>query len=609
MRALFYFWFLFLCITQCYTQLYVGPNSYVFVNDQYVTVNQDVNLSATGNVFLRREAQLLQRTTGSSTNSGQGSLSLFQEGTVNNFQFNYWCSPVGSTSGGAGNGNFSILQFQRPTGVITSSPVTTTSGVNGTTTNTSLQLSSYWIFKFLSSDAYSQWFPVGTASNIAPGEGFTMKGVSGTDNTEAMADGIDNNPGSNQRYDFRGKPNDGNITITVANNKLTLTGNPYPSAIDLSQFLTDAVNCTGTAYFWQHDKTVNSHLIADYRGGYGTYTPVSRSGTGIYVPAQYFAFDGSGNQIGGPLGIAPMIERFFAPIGQGFSIMGNSLGTTVTMRNNYRVFRKEGVVNQSQFERNGASTENSGVPNNLGYIPSVSGFDYTTVSLDPAPQIRFSTVLNNQAVREVALGFDEMATDGEDHAMDGLSVGGAATADMYFLINEKPYVINVIDFDISKRLPIGFKNNAQATYKISVSEILNFDEAENVYIFDKETQMYHDIKNGSYEFTLPAGEHNDRYEITFINQILSTPTLTATDFDILQDNAQGQLIIRNPNNIELKDIILFDINGKRIIENLNLDAQTEYRISTQNLSEAVYIVKLITRDNEDFGKKITVFNN
>jgi hypothetical protein len=29
------------------------------------------------------------------------------------------------------------------------------------------------------------------------------------------------------------------------------------------------------AYFWEQDKTVNSHFIADYKGGYGIFFPVS----------------------------------------------------------------------------------------------------------------------------------------------------------------------------------------------------------------------------------------------------------------------------------------------------------------------------------------------
>jgi hypothetical protein len=46
---------------------------------------------------------------------------------------------------------------------------------------------------------------------------------------------------------LEGKPNDGTIPITVLNLQF-LTGNPYPSAIDLSSFLIEQTNCTGIAY-------------------------------------------------------------------------------------------------------------------------------------------------------------------------------------------------------------------------------------------------------------------------------------------------------------------------------------------------------------------------
>ena len=72
--------------------------------------------------------------------------------------------------------------------------------------------------KYIASDQYSEWIHVQSATSINPGEGFTMKGTAGS--------------GDAQRYDFRGKPNNGTISVSVENNQFTLTGNPYPSALD-----------------------------------------------------------------------------------------------------------------------------------------------------------------------------------------------------------------------------------------------------------------------------------------------------------------------------------------------------------------------------------------
>jgi hypothetical protein len=94
---------------------------------------------------------------------------------------------------------------------------------------------------------------VGAATAINAGEGFTMKGTSGNDTTVADAiEGVQNNAGDKQRYDFRGKPNDGNMAIAVSAGNFTLVGNPYPSAIDLNAYLLDPANAAlinGQAYF------------------------------------------------------------------------------------------------------------------------------------------------------------------------------------------------------------------------------------------------------------------------------------------------------------------------------------------------------------------------
>ena len=169
--------------------------------------------------------------------------------------------------------------------------------------------------------------------------------------------------------------------------------------------------------FWEQDKTVNSHLLLNYRGGYGTFSPISRGGTGIYVPATFYSYDISGELL--PLTSSSpnnSYARLFTPIGQGFMIEGNTLGSTVTMKNLYRVFQKENVSN-SIFEKNSIVSNTDNV-NFLRPIMSVSGFDYTTVSKDEVPQIRFNTMLNGEAIKQVVFAFDDEATDGVDHAKD-----------------------------------------------------------------------------------------------------------------------------------------------------------------------------------------------
>lgn len=587
-------------------QLYVKNGSYIFDKGAVVYAKGNLELDTNSNFYLRNEGQFVQGTTSTSTNTGAGKLSVFQEGTSNNFAYNYWCSPVGNASAGVGNEAFGITMLHVPTTNSASTAATITTGYNGSSAAGALTISNYWIFRFLALPDYSGWSHSYNASNIAAGQGFTMKGTSGTDATDVGETDV-NNPGSKQRYDFRGKPNDGDITITVANDNFTLTGNPYPSAIDLSAFLTDATNCTGIAYFWEHDKSVASHALLAYRGGYGTFSPISRGGTGIYVPAKFYSYDISGNLL--PLTESSpnnIYERMFCPVGQGFMIKGNASGTTVTMKNLYRVFHKENALT-SVFEKNATVT----TTDNGDFLPaimSVSGFDYTTVSTAEVPQIRFNTLLNSQAIKQVVLAFDSEATDGVDHAKDAENPD-ETTLDMNFFLNDKDYIISVIQFDENKRLPVTFKSTNNASFKIMVADIINFDQAENIYLYDKVTDLYHDIKNAEYEFILPEGTYSDRFEITFRNDALSVSNPTRENVIVFQNNTSQLMTVSNPNLLDIKSVALFDITGKLLFNKVKLGSASSYEFSTASLSDGVYLVKIQSGDGKSIGQKIIVSSN
>ncbi len=623
---------LFVFTSSINAQLFVKDNSFVynkaslvFVKD-YVNLEGDVDVNGTtGNLYLRNEGQLLQGTTIGSTNTGSGKLSVFQEGTTDNFEFNYWCSPVGNASTFVGNENFDIAMLYRPSDNINSTQNNPTGSYNGI--SNPLRVSKNWIYTFRSNLVYADWVLISDMAYTNPlalksGEGFTMKGTSGADFTYA-GELTYNNPfqpstiippfpgvPSGQRYDFRGKPNDGDITIDLKVGSYTLTGNPYPSAIDLSAFLTNELNCTGIAYFWDQDKGVNSHNVVDYRGGYGTFSPVSRLGTGMYVPAIYNSYNLNGDLIG-LTSSAPnnVFERYFCPIGQGFMLEGNgplAPGTaiTVTMKNSYRAYQKE-IASLSVFERN-TSTTQSQPPAFLPAIQSVSGFDYTTVSTAEVPQIRFNTRLANQAIKQIALGFDSGATDGVDHAKDAESPTESSPLDMYFVLDNKAYIISIIQFDENKRIPVGFRSTINSTAQMTVANMINFSEASEVYLYDKLTQIYHDILNQEYEFPLQIGTVNDRYEITFTNQLLAVDDTIKDNLIIVQNNSNQLLSISNQNLLDIKSVKLYDILGKLVLDKVNLGTETNYEFSTASFSEGVYVVKLETTDNKSVGQKIIV---
>ncbi len=626
---------LFLGITS-QAQMYVSPNTYMYVNDQYVFVTGNVELNATdSNVYLRNNSQLLQGTAAvGGANTGLGALSVYQEGTVNNYQYNYWCSPVGGSLATVGNSPFGITQLGIPntnldTRSFTPAGILPISNYNGVSGNGTLSIAPYWIWTFRSSTTYSQWFQIAAAPTLAAGEGFTMKGTSGSDAFTPFTGSGANNPGSKQRYDFRGKPNDGTINIPVDNLKFTLVGNPYPSAIDINMVLgkdapgPDAIWGTaddigainnpainGTAYFWEQ-VVLNTHLIAGYQGGYGKYTPA-----GGYLRSDIWSYnsDGTQNLDLNPDGGASnqdgtTFKRRFCPIGQGFMVMGTSL-SNVTMQNKFRAYIKEGA---GALETEFAKTNNNTIVSEFyPEIPNVAGTDYTIQKTGYAPQLRINAIVNqNQGFIRTALGFADGFTDGFDRAADAQASSDNAPFSFYHILegSDKEYAMSFAPFDINKKFPVGFRNNAPATYRIKVAHTLyGFDNNQMVYLHDKTTDIYHDIKNAEYEFSLPTGVNNMRYEITFVNATLSTTENITDYFSVYQNNDANVLTIKNPTALSLQSCALYDISGKTIFSKANLGSNLSYEYSTSGLSEGVYIVKLTTETNQVVAKKVSIFN-
>ena len=544
--------------------------------------------------YLRNEGQFLQGTTSSSTNKGTGKLSVFQEGTVNNYAYNYWCSPVGNASVTPGNEDFGITMLSVPTTKTSSSVASILSmnnynGVSGTGT---LSIAPYWIWKFLSSSTYSQWFQTGSTTNISAGQGFTMKGTSGSDATNP-GESVSNNPGSMQRYDFRGKPNDGTITVNVAANNFTLTGNPYPSALHVNAFLLDGSNtaCTAVAYYWEQDKTVNSHYLLAYKGGYGTYAPISIGSSGLYVPATFDTYTSSGtvNTTGTSSGL--VISRKYAPIAQGFMIKGASTGL-VSLNNTHRAYYKESTLSTSRFEKHISSVNQSNSVNS------------TDVS-----HIRLNTSFNNLYTRQVALAFVPGSTDGVDRGIDAESpASNDLPNDSYFVLQNAKYVIQGIEFGMDKRVPLGLKVTDDVIVKFDLADVVNFDNNQDVFIYDSMDGSYHNLKTESYSVPLTTGVYNNRFQITFLGFDLSSNSNALHNFSITQNNSKQLLSISNPNLVDLKSVTLYDISGKVIFEQKALGMKSLLEFPTGSLSEGIYIVKVEPSEGYIVTQKIMVKN-
>ena len=227
-----------------------------------------------GNIDLFGESQLVQDLASILDASSQGWLERDQQGTRSSFNYNYWSSPV---SPGGLNADYSISSVMLDGTTQTPRPIDfggTYFYADGALTSP-IKISTYWLYKFhgLANDYFS-WEWLGKDGLIDVGEGYTMKGTSGS---AAIEDP--------QNYTFKGLPNNGSILMdpmSAAGDGVNyLIGNPYPSAINADQFIRDNLKdvaggenetnvFNGSLYFWSHFAG-STHYLQEYIGGYAVY--------------------------------------------------------------------------------------------------------------------------------------------------------------------------------------------------------------------------------------------------------------------------------------------------------------------------------------------------
>lgn len=576
-----------------FAQLTVTNDAYIFVDGNGFTpapnvaplfVTSDVNLDGpNSNIYLRNEAQLLQDFTATtSTNTGTGQLSLYQTGTVNQWSYNYWCSPVGNNSVAVGNENARVALLNDATSLIASTPAAFTGGYDGSASP--LTISNRWLWTYQTSSDYADWVYVGATGGIAPGLGFTMKG-NGTGTT------------GSQVYDFRGKPNNGSMSHPMLAGDFTLVGNPYPSALDSAAFIHDADNVNeilGTIFYWEQDGNVASHYIADYIGGYHEFT-INAGGTVISNAfAQFQTYDGAGNIVGippGPPGGTKQARRYI-PVGQGFMVEGHASPTTnlVTVKNAHRVYQKEGA--NSYFFRSNDSDSDNENDTNLGIQYQDNGLpivpsDYKRFRIN----VDFSTS-EAQYTRQLLLNFHDSATFEHDRGLE-LHRADNLSSDAYFVQAEDNFSGLAYPFTEELTIPLTIDIESQQPLRFRIFDIQNFDDSQAIYIHDIVNDIYVDLRQQDYEINIEPGNYTDRFEIVFTPQgTLGIDEFDVTSLTIRQDNGNHQLVLQNPNSLDIKTVEIFDVAGKRILKGDYDTVETQYSLSTALISDGVYVVNV-----------------
>ncbi|MGB5419659.1 LamG-like jellyroll fold domain-containing protein, partial [Algibacter sp.] len=536
-----------------------NPITFEVRNDSELNVSWYLKLD--GKIDLEGESQLVQGADSYLDPTSSGTLEKDQQGTADTFTYNYWSSPVGLSNNSTNNNNYKLPEVITNVGFLTS-------GYNGT--SSPVAVSDYWIWKYSNrlSNNYSQWQHVRSTGTLKPGEGFTMKGPGTGSITTA------------QNYVLEGKPNNGDINLPINAGNAYLVGNPYASSIDAHKFILDngatisgTGATTGTLYFWEHWGG-GSHNLSAYQGGYATYTLAGG------VPAASYGTNDPDVATGGT---ATKIPGRYIPVGQGFFVEAEADGV-INFNNNQRIFQVEDGIN-SVF------TKSASTKNNKNASTKVENKD-TRLKL----RIGFNSV--NTLHRQLLATLDDNSSYGYDWGYDAPYYDNQMD-DMYWMINSDKYTIQATD-EINEQtiLPLGIHTKSSGVNSITLDKLENAPTSLMVYLHDKVLSVYHDLNDGIYDVQLEAGEHLDRFEITFTNQqALGINDIENTHLEVYLSNDSESIIINNPKLITIQNAKLYNVLGQMVFES-NLDSRDNYiEIPAKQINAGTYIIRLKTEKN------------
>jgi hypothetical protein len=572
--------------------LIIDSNESLTINGENKIENTSY-LELNGTLDLQGDSQLVQTITSDLVTSSTGKILRRQEGTPSHYWYNYWASPVGSVgisaltdnNGNSNNSNnsaFKLNMLKKPDGSL----------FEFTSSYHQLgMISTFWTYTFINGLTYYDWASLNPNSSIQPGVGYTQKGT-----------GIS---ASEQQYVFEGKPNNGTIEISVTDvggsgsvpseSKTDfLLGNPYPSAIDLHQFIDDNEGVIdGTIQLWQQ-WSGSSHYLDEYNGGYAQVNKLGATRAFQFVGLEG---DNNGNQDG------TKTPSRYLPVGQGF-ITEIAASGTVVFKNSQRLFIKESDAdgtynNGSVFFRNGSNMESSNSDNANSEVGVMSKI-----------RLEFNSVDGPQTRRELLLGFSEFTSDDYDYGYEAKNAANNED-DLNLILGDQLMTMQAYSaLREDKSVALALNASGSYQYSIKLTQRENIPEDFPIYIKDNLTGEFFDIaSNNPYEFSSDQGQFNDRLEIVFSNgddEVLSQLNETIEELKLYYASGRHKIVILNPNNLEFDSLEIINVLGQTVYSTSNLFSQTYSEYQLTNLTSGNYIVRLQTSTKQVLIKKIIV---
>lgn len=514
-------------------------------------VEADMNVNVDGNLIINNSGTLYQ---GNDAGVNTGNISMYRDTFVNRMDYVYWSSPVD-------NFNVNNIISGMPTGYIFK-----------------------WNPVLANPNGGLGFWETAAGNTMTAGKGYIARGPLSLDySIKSIATALFNN----------GKPNNGviqptiergamtvstlgtytsanGVPFTVKDDNYNLVGNPYPSAISASAFL--SYNTTtnnvieGAVRIWTH----GTMPVSSTNPFYNSYTY-------NYTNNDYIVHNGTAT-ISGPIGF-----NGFIGAGQGFFVLmneGNAATAPLVFNNAMRV---KALNNNGQFYRTASAATQTG------------DADKSRIWMD--------LIAPTGNVTRTVVGYVPNATLDKDSMYDAYTLS-KDQQEFYSMIGDQMMCIQgrPIPFDNEDLVPMGLRIPAAGTYNIAISAVdgLFENEEQTIYLQDKTLGIFHNLRNAPYTFTAQPGTIDDRFILRYTNAVLATNDFQTGNSVVVVSGKEDIKVRSYAENISAIEV--FDVLGRQIFNKDHID-NAEFSIKGLLANHQTLVIKIKLENGQTAVRK------
>jgi hypothetical protein len=372
------------------------------------------------------------------------------------------------------------------------------------------------------SDTYwDAW--INASGAMTPGRGYASQGPDGQ-------------LGAHQ-IEFRGKPNFGSIVYSElvfhddgglnenVNNDYNLVGNPYPSAIDIVEFINSNPAIDGTVYFWTHATPLNN---------------------GSYSESDYVVYNNLGGvSVADEVEVSPNIGS-----GQGFFV---------------RAIEEGDLSFDQSMILPGANDQFFKTPKSK--------------AKSTANRIWLNLEDDQGSFEQILIGFSEKSSIQMDRGYDALYLEGGNNISFYSFLNDRKLVIQGLPvFSGKEQVQLGISVNTEIeSLTLAIGRIEGELQDVPVVLEDTYTGILHDLKKEDYKFSASDETSMDsRFIIHFQESALSIEEVS-NEPHLRMFQRESNLVIESDKDVINLDI--FDILGRPVKYEFNSGQRNTFDLS------------------------------